>query len=172
MSGKVVANPQVIIKNRYQVVPRSIIFLVTEGKVLLQKGSPDKKVFPGFYNGVGGHIERGEDVLTGAKRELMEETGLSCSDLRFTGTVAIDVTEAEGILLFVFLGTQISGQLTGSSEGSLYWVDITKFNMLPLVEDVPELVANSLLSINSGKLFFGKYQYNETGNRTTTWQWC
>lgn len=166
-----VANPQVILKDRYQVVPRSIIFLVTESKVLLQKGSVYKKVYPGYYNGVGGHIERGEDVLAGARRELTEETGLSCSDLKLTGTVAIDVTATEGILLFVFTGTQISGELSESSEGSLYWVEIADFDKLPVVEDVSELVANSLISAKSGKLFFGKYLYNDEGQRITTWQW-
>ena len=165
------SNPQVILKDRYQVVPRSIIFLIQKGKVLLQKGRADKKIYPGFLNGIGGHIERGEDILSGARRELTEESGLSCPDLRLAGTVAIDVKENEGILLFVFTGSHISGELRDSSEGSLEWIDVSDLDKLLVVEDVPELVANSLASLKGSRLFFGKYEYNDMGQRITTWQW-
>ena len=164
-------NPQVILKGRYQVVPRSIILLVSEGKVLLQKGSNDKKVYPGLYNGIGGHIERGEDVISGARRELKEETGLVCSDLVLAGNILIDVTEDEGILLFVFIGSQVTGELTESKEGSLHWIEIESIPNLPVVEDVQELVANASKSRASGQQFFGSYLYNDAGNRITIWQW-
>jgi 8-oxo-dGTP diphosphatase len=165
------SNPQVILKDRYQVVPRSIIFLIQKGKVLLQKGRADKKIYPGYLNGIGGHIERGEDILSGARRELTEESGLSCPDLKLAGTVVIDVNEKEGILLFVLTGSHITGELRDSNEGSLEWVDISDLDKLLVVEDVPELVANSLASLEDVRLFFGKYEYNDLGQRITTWQW-
>lgn len=164
-------NPQVILKGRYQVVPRSIIFVISQGKVLLQKGRIDKKVFPGVYNGIGGHVERGEDILTGAIRELKEETGLTCSDLKIAGTITIDVTETEGILLFVFTGSEITGEMKESDEGSLHWVEIQNFKDLKVVEDVPALIENAMISKQTGKIFFGNYHYNNAGERITTWQW-
>ena len=63
-------NPQRILQGRYQVVPRSIILLIKNHQVLLQLGSSDKKIFPDHFNGIGGHIERGEDILVAARREL------------------------------------------------------------------------------------------------------
>lgn len=164
-------NPQKILEGRYQVVPRSILFLISDGKVLLQKGRADKKIYPGLFNGIGGHIERGEDVISSASRELKEETGLSCSDLKLAGTIAIDVTENAGILLFVFTGSAITGELTQSDEGTLHWLEIDQLQKLEVVEDVPELVANAQRFIDTGRLFFGKYLYDEQGKRITTWQW-
>ncbi len=104
------STPQVILHNRYQVVARTIIFIFIDGKVLLQKGSLTKKINPGLWNGLGGHIERGEDVLSAARRELNEEAGISCNNLQLNGTVVIDVNKSEGILLFVFSGDNYSGR--------------------------------------------------------------
>ncbi len=162
-------NPQKILEGRYQVVPRAIIFIFKDGSVLLQKASETKKIFPGCYNGIGGHIERGESVLDGAVRELYEETGLACEDLQLAGTLMIDVQPQQGILLFVLTGTQTLGELKGSEEGSLHWIPTAELVSLKVVEDVPELVIRVLEFRDTGKLFFGKYHYDEDGNRHATW---
>ena len=162
-------NPQKIIAGRYQVVPRSIIFLIQHNQVLLQRAAESKRIFPGFYNGIGGHIESREDVLSGAKRELQEEAAISCDDLELAGTIMIDVEEDEGILLFVFTGSEINGDLLPSEEGTLHWVNIDLLETLQVVEDVPELVHKVVNFRKDRKLFFGKYEYDEEGNRITNW---
>lgn len=162
-------NPQTVLKGRYQVVPRSIILLVKNNKVLLQKAAEDKKIFPGHYNGIGGHIERYEDVLAGALRELKEEAGITCDDLCLAGSIMIDVNVDTGILLFVFTGSKITGGLIPSEEGTLHWVKIDQLNQMKVVDDIPELVDRVLDFKNSGKMFFGKYVYNEEGKRIASW---
>lgn len=162
-------NPQRILKGRYQVVPRSIILLIKDGQVLLQKAPETKKIFPGFYNGIGGHIERGEDVYSSALRELREEAGIFCNDLKLVGTIMIDVEDEQGILLFVFSGQDIQGDVTGSDEGSLHWIDIKALESIKVVEDVPELVFRVLRVRDTGKPFFGKYLYDDNGKRITSW---
>jgi 8-oxo-dGTP diphosphatase len=163
-------HPQKILPGRYQVIPRSIILLIDGGKVLLQQASEQKKIYPGYFNGIGGHIERGEDVLAGAIRELKEESGLTCQDLYLAGTIMIDVNEHTGILLFVFSGTRFTGQLVSSDEGTLHWVDIEQLEDLPVVEDIPELVAKIREFNMTGKPFFGKYLYDDQNQRVTSWK--
>jgi len=47
-------NPQKILANRYTVVARTLILLFDGDCVLLQKGSASKKIWAGYYNGLGG----------------------------------------------------------------------------------------------------------------------
>ncbi len=162
------STPQVILHNRYQVVARTIIFIFVDGKVLLQKGSLTKKINPGFWNGLGGHIERSEDVLSAARRELNEEAGISCNNLQLNGTVVIDVNKNEGILLFVFSGESYSGHITTSEEGELEWFALDNLPLDGIVDDVPMLISN-ILDANIRKTPFSLlYTYDTNGNRITT----
>jgi 8-oxo-dGTP diphosphatase len=155
-------NPQKLITGRYHVVPRSLILVFDDDKVLLQKGAKDKKIWAGLYNGFGGHVERGEDILASAKREFFEETGLSCHDLHLLGTVMIDVNEQEGILMFVFSGDRIEGEIKPSEEGMPEWIEISRISSLPLVEDIPLLI-KKIRHEHHGKTFHGHYSYDENG---------
>lgn len=49
------------------------------GKVFLAKRADTKKFIPGIYELLGGHIDFGENVKAGLKREVFEETGLNIS---------------------------------------------------------------------------------------------
>ncbi|MCG1036380.1 NUDIX hydrolase [Polaribacter sargassicola] len=77
------------------------IWLFTaDEKILLQKRAMTKKVFPGLWDiSVAGHIAAGEDVLTSAKREVLEEIGLQLSEKDFIkiGTRIHQVKHPNGI---------------------------------------------------------------------------
>lgn len=145
---------------RYMLVPRTLVFLTREHEVLLLKGAPTKRLWANLYNGIGGHIECGEDALQAASREVHEETGLIVQDLHLCGTVTIDTGQNPGILLFVFKGQGPSGELKSSSEGSLEWISLDQLDQVPLVEDLPELLPRVLRYQPQNGLFYGRYFYN------------
>jgi 8-oxo-dGTP diphosphatase len=155
-------NPQKIIIGRYHVVPRTLILAFSNGQVLLQKAAATKKIWAGKYNGLGGHVEKGEDILSSARRELQEEAGIECHDLRLFGTVMIDVDQDEGILMFVFAGFEPEMDVQPSEEGQLEWVDIAKVGELPVVEDITMLI-EKIGKAKPGELFHGHYEYDEQG---------
>ncbi|MBN2302870.1 MAG: 8-oxo-dGTP diphosphatase [Anaerolineae bacterium] len=125
---------------RWLTIPRTLCFITHGDDVLLLKRSEHKRVFPGQYNGVGGHIERDEDPLSGAIREMREETGLGVRNVRFRGTMHVDVGHNNGILVFVFSAEADSRDFTNSDEGTLEWVPRDRIHTLPLVEDLPVLI--------------------------------
>ena len=155
---------------RYLLVPRTLIFLIKGEKILLLKGGPDKRLWAGLYNGLGGHVERGEDILSAAYRELSEETGLDVNDLWLCGLITIDTGEDIGVGVFVLRGdipstvADHSDQLPPSPEGSLEWIPINMVNSLPLVEDLPVLLPR-VLGVQRGEAPFSAHYLYDTENR-------
>ena len=130
---------QGITLDRYMLIPRTAIFVRRGDEYLLIKGAPTKRAWAGKYNCLGGHVERGEDILSAAKRELLEETGLA-ADLWLCGTVIVDAGEI-GIALYIFVGEDPLGELKPSQEGAIEWVRLGALASLPVPEDLPVLSA-------------------------------
>jgi 8-oxo-dGTP diphosphatase len=152
---------QGISKDRYGVVPRTAIFLRREESYLLLKGAPTKRLWANKYNGLGGHIERGENALSSARRELLEETGLSV-DLWLCGTVIVDAGET-GVCLFLFTGECLDGEPQPSPEGIAEWISYGAIPTLPVVEDLPVLLSKIHHMKRGDQPFFAWSHYDEGG---------
>ena len=143
---------------RYQLVPRVLCFVCSGEDVLLLKGAPDKKIWPGKYNGLGGHVERGESVHAAARREIQEEAGIRVVDLRLRGIVTIDPGSQAGIGMFVFTAKAVGREYTTSPEGALEWVPLSQAPALDMVADLPVLLPY-ILSLPPGAAPFGAHYH-------------
>jgi 8-oxo-dGTP diphosphatase len=147
---------------RYTVIPRTAIFLRRGESYLLLKGAPTKRLWANQYNGLGGHVERGEDILSAAKRELFEEAGLA-GDLWLCGTLIVDAGEA-GICLFIFSGECLDEEPKPSKEGLAEWIPFDRIGELPVVEDLPALLSK-IHGMKRGDPPFSARSYYDDGDR-------
>lgn len=91
----------------------------------------------GKYNGLGGKMDRSEDVVAAMRREIREEAGLECQRLILRGTVSWPGfgKEGEDWFGFIFRIDAWSGTpFEENPEGTLEWVPIERILELPLWE--------------------------------------
>lgn len=85
-----------------------------QGAVFVQKRNLTRKMFPGCWDIVGGHVEAGESLFEALKREVQEETGWRLTDLLDVVRIFDWESESHGQLVkkreFDFLVT-IEGEL-------------------------------------------------------------
>jgi 8-oxo-dGTP diphosphatase len=150
---------------RYRVVPRTLCFITCGEDVLLLQGAPDKRLWANRYNGVGGHVERGEDVYAAALREICEETGWGAGDLRdlrLRGLVHVDAGGLPaGVMLFIFTARALQRQTSASDEGQLEWIARSQLLDYPLVEDLTVLLPRLLALPDDAPPLFAHYGYDQ-----------
>ncbi|MDW8316683.1 MAG: NUDIX domain-containing protein [Anaerolineae bacterium] len=148
---------------RYVVVPRTLSFVFHGDRVLVLKRSPHKRLFPGKANGVGGHVEAGEELFASARREIEEETGLAVADLRLAGVVHVDpgLGQTEpladgrrpGVVVFVFTAEAEDTAVQPSPDGELLWVPLAEVDRLDWVDGDPRLVRAAAAARETGQVF-------------------
>jgi 8-oxo-dGTP diphosphatase len=150
---------------RYAVIPRTLSFLFRADEILLIRRPPGDHAWAGLLNGVGGHIERGEEPCQSARREIEEEIGLRPSSLKLAGVVLIDVGSSPGIALYVFSGHVDDGQnARAGTEGTPEWHALSSLDSLPLVEDLPALIPKALAALHGGVPFCAAYHFGAQGS--------
>ena len=91
----------------------------------------------GKYNGLGGKLERDEDVVACVRREVREESGLECEALELRGTISWPGfgKGGEDWFGFVFRVDRFRGEPWRENvDGVLEWVEVERVLQLPLWE--------------------------------------
>jgi 8-oxo-dGTP diphosphatase len=91
----------------------------------------------GKYNGLGGKLEPGEDIVSGMRREIFEESGLQVGSMQLRGTINWPGfgKAGEDWFGFIFLIDTFSGSAPAhNAEGTLEWVERDALLSLPLWE--------------------------------------
>lgn len=114
------------------------VFSPDGSRVLMvhRNARPDDAHF-GKYNGLGGKLDAGEDVVAGMRREIREEAGIECDSLHLAGTISWPGfgKHGEDWFGFVFRIDRFSGTpLDANPEGTLEWVELERVPSLPLWE--------------------------------------
>ncbi len=145
--------------------------LATLGYILSPDGSrvllihrnrrPDDAHY-GKYNGLGGKLERGEDVVACLRREIREEAGLECDTIHLRGTVSWPGfgKGGEDWFGFIFTVPRWHGEpLVDNPEGTLEWVDVAKILDVPMWEGDRHFLP--LVFSNDARQFHGVMPYRD-----------
>lgn len=94
----------------------------------------------GAWNAVGGKIDRGEDPLEAAQREVLEEAGINPT-LAFRGVATVVVrSTGEHWSIFLFSARVTERAVAASAEGPLRWASPGEVTALPVLPDIPLLL--------------------------------
>ncbi|PKM15729.1 MAG: 7,8-dihydro-8-oxoguanine triphosphatase [Gammaproteobacteria bacterium HGW-Gammaproteobacteria-2] len=122
----------------YTPILATLIYVLSadRGKVLMvHRNARADDAQLGKYNGLGGKLERDEDVYSGAARELREESGLEIDAMRLRGTISWPGfgRNGEDWFGFLFVVDAFRGEPPASNaEGELHWVALGDVPGLPL----------------------------------------
>ena len=123
----------------------------------------------GKYNGLGGKLEPGEDVVAGMRREIREEAGIECEALTLAGTISWPGfgTHGEDWFGFIFRIDAYSGTpWPENTDGPLVWVEVERILELPLWEGDRHFLP---LVFTGGRQFHGVMPYRD--GRPVSWSY-
>jgi len=81
----------------------------------------------GRWNGFGGKVDADETILQAAKRELLEESGLTVDELKQAGILKFEFVGEPGIMeVHVFTTNKFEGTPTESEEMRPKWFPISE----------------------------------------------
>ena len=101
-------------------------FLKHNGHYLLMERAPGRKIAPGVWSGVGGHIEPYEinDPFSSCLREIYEETGITREHIFNLKLRYIIIRRWKDTIRqnYIYFGETDTLEFKDSDEGTLYWI--------------------------------------------------
>jgi 8-oxo-dGTP diphosphatase len=101
-------------------------FLKNNGKYLLIKRSKTRRIAPGFWSSIGGHMEPDEinDPYRACYREIYEESGITQASIHKLELLYIITRKAQSEirLFYIFFGETSQTDIIQTDEGELLWV--------------------------------------------------
>ena len=107
------------------IVKTTLLYIVKDGKVLL--GEKLRGFGKGLYNGVGGKVQEGEQIIEGMLRETKEEFGVFPKNYRHMGNIFYDEFKDGEKIYYdtsIFIADDYEGDLQTTDEMRPEWFDI------------------------------------------------
>lgn len=131
----------------------NMCLIYKDNKILVQERT--KKDWPGITF-PGGHVNKGEDIISSVIREVKEETGLTISNPILCGIEEYKNNDkCDRYIAFLFKTNKFKGKLKSSKEGKVYWMDIKEFKKAELSLDL-DIMYKIMTSANLSDLIYYK----------------
>ena len=115
---------------------------IKNNRLLMEKRSDKKGVYPGFLMCPSGHVENGESYKQAIQREMKEELGIEVKKLKFLFSMDDKDTVSKKVFQHNFLRIiSFKGKIKNSKESNkLIWMDYEQLKERELVLIVERLV--------------------------------
>lgn len=135
----------------------TLVYLKRNSRTLMLHRVKKKQDYhEGKWNGLGGKLESSETPEECAIREVKEESGLDLVNPHLKGFITFPLFDGvDDWYVYVFTGTEFTGDLIDSPEGNLAWIDDTKLLDLNLWEGDPIF----LKWVGENRFFSAKFIY-------------
>ncbi len=140
-------------------IPTVLVYLRRGDEVLLMHRAKEPNL--GLWVAPGGKVEVDEAPHDTARREVLEETGLTITDLHFRGFC----TEVSPLadwqwFLFIFVTTTFEGELQADlREGDLAWIAVERYLAELPIPQADAIFAPRVLD-PEGEFFHAKFVYD------------
>ena len=115
------------------------LFIGRDGKILLGLRAPSKKVWPCYWDTIGGRVEAGESLDEALVREVQEEVGVTPTQFRLIATVRERQPEIYGEMLhhvYAVTGWQGGEPANICDEHTdLKWFSVSEMRLLANIVD-------------------------------------
>ena len=139
--------------------------------LMIHRNKRTDDIHYGKYNGLGGKLEADEDVISGLRREIEEESGLVVDSALLRGTISWPGfgKNGEDWFGFIFRIEHWHGEvLPCNHEGTLEWVPLdalldlslwpSDHHFLPMVFDDDPRAFHGSMPFNNGEMVSWSYQ--------------
>ena len=159
---------------KYKPVLATLAYILSpDGKqvLMIHRNKRTDDLHYGKYNGLGGKLEPNEDVVSGLRREIVEESGLIVEQVLLRGTISWPGfgKHGEDWFGFIFRIERWHGELFSENhEGTLEWVPLDSIlglslwpsdrNFLPMVFDTDPRPFHGSMPFYNGEMVSWSYQ--------------
>ncbi len=159
---------------KYKPVLATLAYILSpDGKqvLMIYRNKRTDDLHYGKYNGLGGKLEPNEDIVSGLRREIVEESGLIVDSALLRGTISWPGfgKNGEDWFGFIFRIEDWHGEvLPGNHEGTLEWVPLDSIlslplwpsdrNFLPMVFDADPRLFHGSMPFEHGAMVSWSYQ--------------
>ena len=88
----------------------------------------------------GGHVEMGESFVDAVTREVLEETGLTVSNLTLCGIKNWAGEDGTRYFVTCYKTSTFSGEIKSSDEGEVFWTPLSGIRNLKLCENMENML--------------------------------
>ena len=151
-------------------------FLRNSGKILLIKRSKTKKIAPGVWSCIGGHMEPREinNPLGACLREVEEETGIPAAEIHSLELLYIMIRRRGNEIshYYIYFGETRQTDLVQTEEGHLLWIPEEELANREYTETFAAMIDHYISRKEQDRALYVGVAENESGKLRMNWAKC